>query len=266
MAEALSSAFLAHAMSGLMAGSNTVGIGANSPIPAAAALLAQRHDPGMRVTILGSPRHNPYTNGGAELFDFAAEGRLETFVLGALQIDGDANLNLVSVGDYQAPKVRYPGSFGSGLLYYVVPRVIVFREDHSARALVERVDFISATGSSPPGVHRPGGPAWLLTGKAIFRFDRSRARFVLTSLHPGVSEEEVRANTGFVFECDVVDAVEPASAVLAPSSRVEAPRIAVTPSPARRELDWLAGPIADELSDLYPAFAVRLRAAAGDLR
>ena len=194
----------------------------------------------MQVTILGSPRHNPYTNGGAELFDFAAEGRLESFVLGALQIDGAANLNLVSIGDYRSPKVRYPGSFGSGLLYYVVPRVIVFREDHSTRALVERVDFISATGSRAPGVHRPGGPAWLLTGKAAFRFDRSRARFLLHSLHPGFDEADVRASTGFAFDCEEIP-------------------VPITASPASHDLRWLSGPIADELTDLYPAFAARLK-------
>jgi glutaconate CoA-transferase subunit B len=234
------SRFLCHALAGLFAGARSVGIGANSPVPAAAALLARRADPAMRVTILGSPRHNPFTNGGAELFDNAAQGRLETFVIGALQIDGAANLNLVSVGDPAAPTVRYPGSFGSGLLYYVVPRVVVFREEHSPRSLVERVDFISAAGSSEPGVHRPGGPSHLLTGRALFRFDRDSRRLRLASLHPGNTLESVREATGFDFECDADPVPE-------------------TGVPDAQALAALAGPIADELFDIYPAFAARLR-------
>jgi glutaconate CoA-transferase subunit B len=60
-----------------------------------------------------------------------------------------------------------------------VPKVILFREEHSPRTLVERVDFVSAPGVSPPGVFRPGGPHALVTGRAVFAFDRTAARFRL---------------------------------------------------------------------------------------
>ena len=96
---ATSAEFLAAVMARLFAGARTIAIGANSPIPAAAALLAQAHEPDMVVTILGSPRHNIFTNGGVEQFDFAAEGRLDCFVLGGVQIDGQANVNLVATPD-----------------------------------------------------------------------------------------------------------------------------------------------------------------------
>ena len=236
MADRETSLFLASALADVFRGVPTLAIGANSPIPAAAALLAQRREPSMRVSILGSPAHNPYTNGGGELFDYAAEGRLACFVLGALQIDGAGNLNLVSVGDYDQPTVRYPGSFGSGLLYSTVPRVVVFREDHSPRALVDKVDFVSATGTSPPGVYRPGGPAYLVTGKAVFRFDRECAQFALQSVHPGHTRDEVIAATGFRF------------------ARADGPA-PVTSLPSEQDRRWLTGPIADALLEGYPEFA-----------
>src|SRR3546814_9065014 len=78
------------------------------------------------------------------------------FFLSGAQIDGRANINLVSIGDPDRPKARFPGSFGSGYLYYVVPRVILFRLEHTVRTLVEKVDFVSAPGISEPNVHRPG--------------------------------------------------------------------------------------------------------------
>src|SRR5262249_37935064 len=75
-----------------------------------------------------------------ELFDCAGQGRIDVFFLSGGQIDGQGNVNLVSTGDYEHPKVRFPGSFGSAYLYYVVPKVILFRTEHSRRTLVPKVD------------------------------------------------------------------------------------------------------------------------------
>ncbi len=141
-----------------------VAVGASSPIPGAAALLARSRSNGeMRVSILGSEDNNFFSDGGKEIFDVAGQGRMDAFFLSGAQIDGKANVNLVSVGDYGQPKARFPGSFGSGYLYFVVPRVILFRLEHTPRTLVEKVDFISAPGFSDDNVYRPGGPHKLIT-------------------------------------------------------------------------------------------------------
>ncbi len=186
----------------LLGGARHVAVGASSPIPATAALLA-RHLGGGRpfVSLLSSERHNFFTDGGRELFDCGGQGRIDAFFLSGGQIDGGANINLVAIGDYAKPKVRFPGSFGSAYLYYVVPRVILFRLEHSRRTLVPKVDFISAPGTSPPGVYRPGGPIALVTNRCVFAFGREHARFRLESLHPGHSLEEVLDNTAFEFDC-----------------------------------------------------------------
>ncbi len=225
---------LAVTLAGLYAGARTVFIGANSPIPAAAALLARARDPALTILIHGHPDHALFTNGGAEQFDFVAEGRLDVFVLGALQIDGAANINLVGIGDYARPRLRFTGSFGSAFVYFLVPRVILFREEHTPRVLVPRVDFVSAPGTSPPGVHRPGGPSHLLTGKALFDFDRAAARFRLAQVHPGETVAGVRAATGFDFDAD--------------------DGVAETRAPDAETLSLLRGPVARELAPAYPHF------------
>ena len=46
-------------------------------IPATAALLAKALDPALQVTILGSRKHLRFTDGGRELFDCAAQGRID---------------------------------------------------------------------------------------------------------------------------------------------------------------------------------------------
>src|ERR1700723_809210 len=136
-----------------------VAVGAASPIPATAALLARERGGGRPyVSLLGSRAHTFFTDGARELFDCAGQGRIDVFFLSGGQIDGEGNINLVSVGDYAHPKARFPGSFGSAYLYYVVPKVILFRVEHSRRTLVPKVDFIRAPGGSADNIFRPGGP------------------------------------------------------------------------------------------------------------
>src|SRR3954452_967543 len=177
----------------LLQGCTHVAVGASSPIAGAGALLARSQSGGvMRVSVLGSVKDNAFTSGGVELFDLAAQGRIDAFFLGGGQIDGQANINLVGTGAYPNTPVRWPGSFGSAYLYFLVPRVILFREEHTRRVFVPQVEFVSAPGWSPPEVYRPGGPVAMLTSLCLFRFDKARHRFVLESLHPGHTLEEVR--------------------------------------------------------------------------
>jgi glutaconate CoA-transferase subunit B len=217
-----------------VAGLAHVVAGAISPLPAAAALLAQATGP-TRATVLGSKRFNCFTEGGRELFDCAAEGRVDGFFLSGGQIDGSANINLVGVGDPARPSVRFPGSFGSAYLYFLVPKIVLFREEHSRRSLVPRVDFISAPGIGPAGVYRRGGPKVLVTGLARFSF---AGRFRLESIHPGHDLSEIEVATGFDFD------------------RPERP--AVTPPPSHDELQLIRGRIREELAETYPIFAANM--------
>ena len=220
----------------LLDGARSVAVGMLSPIPGAGALLARELSGGrLLVMILGSRVHNRYTNGGAELFDLAGRGRIDAFFLSGGQIDGQANINLVGTGEYPATDVRWSGSFGSAYLYFVVPRVILFRWEHSRRTLVERVDFVSAPGTSAPGVHRPGGPIALLTNLSLFDFDRARGRFALRSVHPGHALEEVRDQTGFDFDVPA--------------------QVTTTPVPDAQRLALLRGSVAQQIAGVYPGFA-----------
>src|ERR1700692_164262 len=169
-----------------------VAVGSASPIPATAALLAREQAILLNlgkpyVSLLGSRQHTFFTDGGRELFDCAGQGRIDVFFLSGGEIDGEGNINLVAIGDYDHPRVRFPGSFGSAHLYYVVPKVVLFRTEHSRRTLVPRVGFLSAPGGRAPNVCGPGGPVALVTNRCLFGFDRARRRFRLESVHPGHS-------------------------------------------------------------------------------
>jgi glutaconate CoA-transferase subunit B len=234
----LAQELLIDTLAGMLAGLGHVAVGAASPIPGAAALLARARDPQLRVSILGSERHNPFTDGGRELFDCAAQGRIDAFFLGGGEIDGSANINLVGVGGYPQSQVRWPGSFGSAYLYFLVPRVILFREEHTARVLVPKVEFVSAPGTSPASVDRPGGPYALVTGRCVFRFDAARRRFCLASVHPGHTVEEIACNTGFAYGMP--------------------DEVPATPAPGAATLALIRGRIGAEIAETYPAFAARV--------
>ena len=226
-------------IAGLISDTNHAAIGASSPIPAAAALLARERGGGHPyVSLLGSRRQTFFTDGGRELFDCAGQGRIDVFFLSGGQIDGEANINLVCTGDYAAPTVRFPGSFGSAYMYYVVPKVILFRLEHTRRTLVEKVDFISAPGTSPQNVYRTGGPIALITSRCLFAFDRVRRRFRLESTHPGHSDAEITENTGFEFD------------------RPE--RVRETAAPSPETLKILRTLVAPELSEVYPRFTANI--------
>jgi len=223
----------------LLEGCRHVIVGAASPIPGSAALLMRELTQGaLKVTLLGSRRNNSYTDGGVETFDLAAQGRVDAFFLSGGQIDGEANINLVGTGEYPRSEVRWPGSFGSAYMYFLVPRVILFREEHTRRVMVPKVDFVSAPGTSAPHVYRPGGPYKLVTGLGLLGFDRERRRFHLESVHPGHTVEEIRDNTGFAFDC--------------PDD------VPTTAAPDVQVLQLLRSRVRQEVAEAYPRFAATL--------
>lgn len=220
----------------MLAHAGTVATGSSSPVPAAAALLAQAIDPiGTRALIFRNNINDPFPESGGEIYDRIGQGRIDVFFLSGGQIDGRANLNMIGVGPYPRTPVRFPGNHGTPFIYLMVPRVILYREEHTRRVLVPKVDFISAPGTTPPEIYRRGGPTDLITGMAAFSFDRATGRFTLTSVHRGYTAADVIAHTGFSFD--------------------QAEAIAVTPEPSPEMLRLLRGSVRAQLAETYPDFA-----------
>ena len=209
---------LACVIARLLEGARHAAVGASSPIPAAGCYLRKSIDSAFRVSLQQRRESNPFTEGSRELFDLAGQGRIDTFFLGGAQIDGSAAINLV-----RADGKRFPGSFGSAFMYPMVKGTILFREEHSRRTLVPKVEFVSARGE----------PKALLTGKALFSWQKGRFR--LESVH---ERFDARAETGFDFD--------------APSD------VPLTPPPSEEELRLLRGPVAKLVAADYPDFAKRV--------
>jgi len=215
--------------------------GANSPIPASGCLLAQAtHAPNARIIILGSDDYYPF-QGGKEFHDFAMRGNLDLFFLSGIQIDAEANINLHLLGEYERPKARFPGAFGSGALYYMARRIVLFRTEHTRRTFVPHVDFITAPGRSGPEVFRPGGPVKVVTPLAVLSLSQETGRLELESVHSGHTVEEVVENTGFLLPVR--------------------PDVHQTVPPTEEELRILRGPVREKLRGIYPAFVAQAEAA-----
>jgi glutaconate CoA-transferase subunit B len=214
--------------------------GTLSPMPAAALWLAKlTHAPRAEVFVAGSRDFWPFEGEWRGFFDLAQTGRLDVFYLSGAQIDGRGNINLMSVGPYEKPRVRLPGGAGSAILAYVVARVVLFKTVHEARGLIPQVDVLTAPGYTPElsPRQRPGRVTRLVTPKCVFAFEPPQPPR-LESLHPGVSETEVRQLTGFDFRLSQ--------------------SLATTPPLTTAARELLYGPVKELLSPVYPQFAARL--------
>jgi glutaconate CoA-transferase subunit B len=141
--------------------------------------------------------------GICDTMETAQRGFIDYGFLGGAQIDPFGNLNSVVIGDHARPKVRLPGSGGGNDVGSLCWQTIAIMQ-HDARRFVPKVDFVTTPGhlSGPGGRQAAGlprgtGPIAVVSTLALMDFDPDTCRMRLKSLHPGVSVDEVNANTSF---------------------------------------------------------------------
>jgi glutaconate CoA-transferase subunit B len=191
---------------------NSVFIGVGRP--STAALLARMvHNPRLVLvyesgTIGAKPFHIPLSIGDGELAQTAdsvvsvpemfnywiGPGRIDVAFLGAAQIDIHANLNSTVIGDYDHPKTRLPGAGGAPEIATGCDEVVVIAP-HSKRTFVSELDFKTTRGEHTTLVITDLGVLEPIDGE-----------LTLTTLHPGVTVEQVRDNTG--WDLKTVDNVQ----------------------------------------------------------
>jgi glutaconate CoA-transferase subunit B len=139
-----------------------------------------------------------------------------SFISGA-QIDRYGNLNSVRIGRGERPTVRLTGPIAQTDHAVFAQRTFVILP-HEQRVFVERVDFVSAPGYGDGAGWRErlglpgGGPAKVITDKAVLGFDAESRLMTLESVHPGCTVDEVIAATGFELPvADGADETEPPS-------------------------------------------------------
>lgn len=146
-------------------------------------------------------------------------GRVDLGFLGAAEVDRFGNLNSTRVhGDKGL--TRLPGSGGACDIASLAKRFVVLLE-HSKRRLPEKVSYVTSPGNGDGAGWRErkglprGGPSAVITTKAVLRFgEDGEAR--LASVHPGVTVEDVVANTGWKLRVlnNVAETPSPSAAEL----------------------------------------------------
>ena len=140
----------------------------------------------------------------ADVMETCQRGLMDYTFLGGAQIDSYGNLNSTMIGtDYARPKTRLPGSGGANDLASFCWRILVVTK-HDRRRFVEKLDFLTTPGYlTGPGAREaaglpPGtGPYRVISDLAILGYQQETKRMEVLSLHPGVTFEQVRENTGF---------------------------------------------------------------------
>lgn len=165
-----------------------------------------------------------WTTGLIQIMGLLSGGRVHAGFIGGAEIDKFGNINTSYIGDVDNPKVKLPGSGGAPDIAAMAERLIAIM-NHQKHRLVEKVDYITSPGHLTGGDARKkaglpgGGPAVVITDRAILRPYRPTNELHLSSIHPGHTVEEVQENTGWALKA-AADMVE-------------------TPPPSAQELDAL---------------------------
>jgi glutaconate CoA-transferase subunit B len=144
---------------------------------------------GFVVTMGDSPNQQNATTATTllDVMGILQRGRVDIGFLGGAEVDARGNLNTTQVA-----ATRLPGS-GGGSDIAAHARRCVFIMEHERRRFVERVSYVTS---------RPRGAVTLITTLGVFALADGSPRAL--SLHPGVSPDRVRAETGFEIDCDDV--------------------------------------------------------------
>lgn len=153
------------------------------------------------------------------VFDLAWRGNRHV-MMGPSQLDRFGNANISAIGDFARPTRQLlgvrgaPGNTVSHPTSYWVPK-------HTTRTFVAKVDMISGVGYDSAAKAGPAASRFLdlrrvITNLAVLDFGGPEHAMRLVSVHPGVSVDDVVANTGFdlVIDGDVPQTRRPTDAEL----------------------------------------------------
>jgi len=157
---------------------------------------------------IGDPTLVSGASGVCSMYDiftlYLQRGNVDVGFLGGAQIDRFGNINATVIGDYAHPKIRLPGSGGSQEMAAWANRCYIITP-HQKRRFPEKVDFatsvgfLSGKGERQAAGLRGGGPQAVVTDLGILVPDET-GELVLSALHPGVTVEQVQANTGWALK------------------------------------------------------------------
>ncbi|NIO06602.1 MAG: CoA-transferase [Deltaproteobacteria bacterium] len=148
--------------------------------------------------------HSLYCGGLLDVMGLLQSGRVELGFIGGAEVDRLGNLNTHWVVE-GAKKTRLPGSGGAADIATLAGRCIIIM-NHEKRRFPPKVHYVTSPGYGDKPDWRDSrglmgrGPNRVITSLGIFSFSPATKEMILSSTHPGVTVEEVRAQTGFALK------------------------------------------------------------------
>jgi glutaconate CoA-transferase subunit A len=196
-------------------------VGSVSPLAMVSYLLAKKtHSPGLTIIALNGGfidiDFHPMSLTAAEPLEFGSakviwggdetyhwyyqQGRITHEVITTAQVDqrGRTNNAWISTG---SKRLRLPGQGGMADVANLHRNFTLYLTRHSRERFVEAVDFCTAsrgllTNEERRAAGLPPGTVRLISDLGLFELSHQDRRFRLVSLHPGVTLDQVREQTG----------------------------------------------------------------------
>ncbi|MCL2121418.1 MAG: hypothetical protein FWH28_04130 [Clostridiales bacterium] len=209
---------------------HTVFVGVGLP-QIASRLAMATHAPGVKIMMeLGVYKPEPmpgvgladprlwyrceyFTGSIGTLGEMMQKGLVDIGFLGTLEVDRYGNLNSTQATTEVGTR-HFTGSGGAGDIASLAQNVFVIMK-HEKRKITEKVEFITSVGRYKGGASRvekglrPTGGVTVFSNLCVMETHAESGELEVRSIHPGVTAETVRENTGFdIFipkDCPVTD-------------------------------------------------------------
>jgi glutaconate CoA-transferase subunit A len=146
--------------------------------------------------------------GGDDTYStFYQAGAVTHEIVAAAQVDRRGRVNTISLRKRDGSAIRLPGQGGMADVANMHRDYVLYLTRHTPQSVVETVE----TASSARGLladtertaagYRPGS-ALVFTDLCVFRLDQDTGELVVTEMMPGVSRDDILAQTGFAVTFD----------------------------------------------------------------
>ncbi|MHA2288211.1 MAG: CoA-transferase subunit beta [Promethearchaeota archaeon] len=144
-------------------------------------------------------------------------GEITLSFLSTSMIDKYGNCNTTVIGSYEKPIYRLPGGGGATEIAGLSKRLVWLLDEHTKRRFKDKLEYITDPGyldgynsRTKAGYPPDTGPESIISPLGIMRFDSKTKEAYLDSLHPNITIEEVKENTGWDLKvADKVKQIEP---------------------------------------------------------
>ena len=144
-------------------------------------------------------------------------GEITLSFLSTSMIDKYGNCNTTVIGSYEKPIYRLPGGGGATEIAGLSKRLIWLLDEHTKRRFRDKLTYITDPGylngydsRVKAGYPPDTGPEAIITPLGILKFDSETKEAYLDALHPNVTIEQVKENTGWELKItEEVKKIEP---------------------------------------------------------